>query len=219
MFDIGATEMLVVAIIAIIFIGPKELPGMLRTFGRTTKKLRAMAGDLRKQFDEAIEDAELDSVRDTINDARKLDPTKAIKDKLNPLKDELEETKAMVEEAADFDPTSFSSDYGKSSDDAAAKPNPSVGKNAVPGFAEVPPKEPAKTSSAKAASASKAKAPAAKAKKPGSKAAAAKSATAKKTAARKAAMPKKPAAEKRKKPTAKKTPAKKPAVTKTAAKA
>lgn len=214
MFDIGATEMLVVAMIAIIFIGPKELPGMLRTFGRTTKKLRAMAGDLRQQFDEAIEDAELDSVRDTINDARKLDPTKAIKDKLNPLKDELEDAKAMVEEAADFDPTSFSKDYGKAVGEADVKPNPSTGKNAVPGFAEVPAPEPAKP---KAAAKTTAKKPA---RKTGSKAAAAKSASAKKPAAKKpAAVAKKPAAKKPATAKAKKPAAKKPAAKKTAAKA
>ncbi len=41
MFDIGWTEMMVVAVVAILFVGPKELPGMLRTFGRAVKKLRS----------------------------------------------------------------------------------------------------------------------------------------------------------------------------------
>jgi len=53
MFDIGWPEMLVVAIVLIVIVGPKDLPAMLRTFGRTTSKLRSMAGDFRKQFDEA----------------------------------------------------------------------------------------------------------------------------------------------------------------------
>ena len=53
MFEVGWTEMLVIAIVLIVVVGPKDLPRMLRTFGKTTAKLRAMAGDFRKQFDEA----------------------------------------------------------------------------------------------------------------------------------------------------------------------
>ena len=47
MFDIGWTEMLVIAIVMIVVVGPKDLPRMLRTFGRTTAKMRSMAGDFR----------------------------------------------------------------------------------------------------------------------------------------------------------------------------
>ena len=88
--SIGWTEMMVIAVVAIIFVGPKDLPGMLRQFGRFSRKVRSMAGDFQKQVDDALRDAELDSVRDSINDVRNLDPRKAITDKLNPLKAELE---------------------------------------------------------------------------------------------------------------------------------
>ncbi|TIS90372.1 MAG: twin-arginine translocase subunit TatB, partial [Mesorhizobium sp.] len=50
MFEVGWTEMLVIAIVMIVVVGPKDLPNMLRTFGRTTAKLRAMAADFQKQF-------------------------------------------------------------------------------------------------------------------------------------------------------------------------
>ena len=46
-----------VAVVLIVIVGPKDLPGMLRTFGRTTNKLRAMAGDFRRQFDDALKEA------------------------------------------------------------------------------------------------------------------------------------------------------------------
>ena len=59
MFDIGWPEMLVVAVVLIVVVGPKDLPRMLRAFGRTTSKMRSMAGDFRKQFDEALKEAEL----------------------------------------------------------------------------------------------------------------------------------------------------------------
>jgi len=91
LFDIGWTEMLVVAVVAIIFVGPKDLPAMLRTFGKTARKIRAMAGDFQRQFDDALKEAELDGVKDSINSVRNLDPTKQIKDKLNPLKSDLAE--------------------------------------------------------------------------------------------------------------------------------
>ena len=60
MFEVGWTEMLVIAIVMIVVVGPKDLPNMLRTFGRTTAKLRAMAADFQKQFNEALKEAELD---------------------------------------------------------------------------------------------------------------------------------------------------------------
>ena len=93
MFDIGWTEMLVVAVVAILFVGPKELPGMLRTFGRAVKKIRMLAGDFQRQFDDALKDAELDGVKDGINQVRNLDPTKQIKDKLKPLKSDQFQTR------------------------------------------------------------------------------------------------------------------------------
>lgn len=86
MLDIGWTEMLVIAIVLIIVVGPKDLPGMLRTVGRTVSQLRSVAGDFRKQFDEALKEAELDEVRKSVDDVRKLNPTKSLRDAMNPLR-------------------------------------------------------------------------------------------------------------------------------------
>ena len=102
--------MMVVAVVAILFVGPKELPGMLRSFGKGIKKVRAMAGDFQTQFNDALEDADLDGVKDSVNDLRKLDPTKQIKDKLNPLKTSMDDVKKTIEDAADFDPGSIFDD-------------------------------------------------------------------------------------------------------------
>ena len=85
MFDIGAPELLVIAVVLIVVVGPKDLPQMLRTFGKTTSKLRAMAGDFRKQFDEALKEAELDDVKDLVSTVRKADPLATVKKELNPL--------------------------------------------------------------------------------------------------------------------------------------
>jgi sec-independent protein translocase protein TatB len=87
MFDFGWPEILVIAIVLIVVVGPKDLPRVLRSFGRTTAKLRGMAGEFRKQFDEALREAELDDVKGLVNDARKLDPRNEIKKHLSPLEE------------------------------------------------------------------------------------------------------------------------------------
>jgi len=63
-----------------VVVGPKDLPKMLRTFGRTTAKLRAMAGDFQKQFNEALREAELDDVKKSVEKAKSLGAT-VMKDK------------------------------------------------------------------------------------------------------------------------------------------
>ena len=55
--------MLVVAVVAIIVVGPKDLPKMLRSFGKVMGNMRRMAGDFQKQFDDAVREAELDEVK------------------------------------------------------------------------------------------------------------------------------------------------------------
>merc|ERR1711879_267433 len=72
---------------------------MLRAFGRTTKKLRGMASEFRGQFDEALREAELDDVKKTFDDARKLNPMQGIRDAVNPLKDTAKDIKADLEKA------------------------------------------------------------------------------------------------------------------------
>lgn len=86
MFEIGWSELLVIGVVLIVVVGPKDLPKMLRTFGRTTTHLRKMAGDFRKQFDEALREAELDEVRDSVKGLRSLDPRQEIRKALNPMK-------------------------------------------------------------------------------------------------------------------------------------
>src|SRR6185503_7797386 len=74
MFDIGWTELLVIAVVAIVVIGPKDLPRAMRTVGQWTGKIKRMAGDFQRQFNEAIKESELDDVRKTVGEIGKLDP-------------------------------------------------------------------------------------------------------------------------------------------------
>ena len=99
MFDIGWTELLVIAIVLIVVVGPKDLPPMLRAFGKTTANLRKMAGEFRAQFDEALRESELDDVRRTISDAQRLNPTNALREAINPLRQMGQEIRGDLEKA------------------------------------------------------------------------------------------------------------------------
>jgi sec-independent protein translocase protein TatB len=99
MFEVGYSEILVIAIVLIVVVGPKDLPKMLRAFGKATTKFRQMSGDFRKQFDDALKEAELDEVRKTISDVRKLDPRQQVRDALSPLRDAGNALKADLNKA------------------------------------------------------------------------------------------------------------------------
>ncbi len=91
MFDIGWTEMMVIAVVAIVVVGPKELPGMLRTFGKTMGKVRRMSRDFQRQFDDALKEADLDEVRKGIETVKKANPTQALKQAMSPISDQMTE--------------------------------------------------------------------------------------------------------------------------------
>lgn len=61
--EIGATELLVIAVVALIVVGPKDLPLMLRKLGQFMAKLRGMAAEFRGAFDEMARQSELDELR------------------------------------------------------------------------------------------------------------------------------------------------------------
>jgi sec-independent protein translocase protein TatB len=74
MFDIGWSELLIIVVVAVVVIGPKELPRALRAVGYWTGKARRMAGDFQRQFNEAIREAELDDVKKQVADIGRIDP-------------------------------------------------------------------------------------------------------------------------------------------------
>ena len=94
MFDIAWTELLLVAVVAILVVGPKELPGMLRTIGRTIGSLRRMASDFQSTLNEAVKEAEqqagIDEMRKQADAAQNFNP-------LGDLKKSLEEEKQKLQ--------------------------------------------------------------------------------------------------------------------------
>lgn len=99
MLDIGWTELLVIAVILIVVVGPKDLPPMIRAFGKMTSRLRRTAGEFRAQFDEALREAELDDLRKSVEDVRSLNPSNALRDAINPLRQMGNEIKADLQKA------------------------------------------------------------------------------------------------------------------------
>jgi sec-independent protein translocase protein TatB len=87
MFDIGWSEILVIAVVAIIVVGPKELPRMLRSFGKTMGMVRRTANDFKRQFDEALREAErevdLEDTRKQLQAIAKNNPLKAAEKDFN----------------------------------------------------------------------------------------------------------------------------------------
>ena len=69
-FGIGYTELIVIAMAAIIVIGPKDLPRVLRAFGKTMAKMRGMAREFQGHLDSAIKDAGLDEVKKDLQSIR-----------------------------------------------------------------------------------------------------------------------------------------------------
>lgn len=62
-FGVGYTEMFLIAVVAMIVIGPKELPRVLRTFGKTMAKVKGMAREFQGHLDGAIREAGLEDVK------------------------------------------------------------------------------------------------------------------------------------------------------------
>jgi sec-independent protein translocase protein TatB len=85
MFGVDSPELLVIAVVALLIIGPKELPKLLRSWGKWMSQMRGMASEFRGHVDEMVRQSELDDVKKQLTgtagglDLQSLDPTKQIK--------------------------------------------------------------------------------------------------------------------------------------------
>ncbi len=82
MFDIAWSELLLIAVVALIFIGPKELPQVLHTLGRMVAKLRRSADDFRRQFEDSVREAGYEDLHKNIQEFRSLHPASQLKDSI-----------------------------------------------------------------------------------------------------------------------------------------
>jgi sec-independent protein translocase protein TatB len=70
MFDISWSEFLLIGVVALIVIGPKELPAVMRTLGHWTRKVRSMASEFQSQFQEAMREAEMADLKKDVEDLK-----------------------------------------------------------------------------------------------------------------------------------------------------
>jgi sec-independent protein translocase protein TatB len=103
--DLSWSHIFLVLIVALVVVGPKDLPKMMRMVGRWTGKAREMAGQLRRSFDEMARQSELDELRQEIESLRRQKPLAEVESSLHqPILSELHppiaEPKPPVEKAA-----------------------------------------------------------------------------------------------------------------------
>ncbi|MGE0630066.1 MAG: Sec-independent protein translocase protein TatB [Hyphomicrobiaceae bacterium] len=79
MFDVGWSELLIVGVVALLVVGPKDLPMMLRTIGKYMGMIKRQANEFRAQFDEAMREAELHELRKEVENI-KTDAERTIRD-------------------------------------------------------------------------------------------------------------------------------------------
>jgi sec-independent protein translocase protein TatB len=95
MFDFDAGKLIVIGVVALIVIGPKELPRVLRQLGQAYSKMRRMAADFQGQFMDAMREAELDDIKkdlQAIGDAAKIDVA------FNPVADIKQQVTSAIED-------------------------------------------------------------------------------------------------------------------------
>ncbi len=87
MFDFAWSEIAVIAVVALVVIGPKDLPKVLRTVGTWVGKARAIAREFQSSLDQMIREAELEEVRQQVEQAAKIDMSEAIERTIDPAGD------------------------------------------------------------------------------------------------------------------------------------
>lgn len=82
MFDIGWDELLLIGLVALVVIGPKDLPAVLRTLGAWIAKARNLAGEFRSHVDEMMREAQVDDMKREFDTMTAPPEIKAIEDQL-----------------------------------------------------------------------------------------------------------------------------------------
>lgn len=88
MLDFGWPELLIIMAVGVLVIGPKEIPGIMRTLGRLVRRLQYVRYAFSQQFEEFMQDSDLDDIRKSVNfEARDTDEAAADEDVMEPLPD------------------------------------------------------------------------------------------------------------------------------------
>jgi sec-independent protein translocase protein TatB len=99
MFDFSWSELLLIGIVALVFIGPKELPGVLRTAGQWMAKVRRMASEFQGQFQDAMREVELAELKKEVDEMTSQASHYANLDPLAEARHEMDKTQREIESA------------------------------------------------------------------------------------------------------------------------
>ena len=145
MFDFSWSEILLIGIVALVFIGPKELPGVLRTLGQWMSKIRRMAGEFQNQFHDAMREAELADLKKEVDEMRAQASKYANFDPLTDVHKDMEAAQREIESAVAGTPA----EHPPAADTTVAAPVSEPTEAALPqpqpSSAETPTKEGAET--------------------------------------------------------------------------
>jgi sec-independent protein translocase protein TatB len=120
MLDIGWSELVIIGVVALVVVGPKELPTLLRTVGQWVGKARRMASEFQGQLNDAIREAELEDVKKSVDDLRSLNPTRLVTDQLTSIGDDVKRVGSAVEADWAGSATSSTGRYGGPSEAGSA---------------------------------------------------------------------------------------------------
>jgi sec-independent protein translocase protein TatB len=112
MFNLGWSEILMIAVVAIIVVGPKDLPRMLRSLGKTMGQFRRTANEFKRQFDDALKEAEqqadFEDTRKSLEGLGNIDPLADVKKELDSVSTAGSDIKSAVEKPVDSSTTAKS---------------------------------------------------------------------------------------------------------------
>jgi sec-independent protein translocase protein TatB len=126
MFDFSWSELLLIGIVALIFIGPKELPGVLRTLGQWMGKIRRMAGDFQNQFHDAMREAELADLKKEVDEMAAQAANYSNFDPLADVRKEMENAQRDIEGAVADKPAGETAAVGEPAGATAPATEPGV---------------------------------------------------------------------------------------------
>lgn len=93
MFGLDFSEILIIGVVALIVVGPKELPELMRSVGRFLGRARRMASEFQGQMSEALREADLEDVKKSVDDLRSLSPKNLIAEQFSSVTRTLDEVK------------------------------------------------------------------------------------------------------------------------------
>ncbi|HZR77190.1 Sec-independent protein translocase protein TatB [Bradyrhizobium sp.] len=122
MFNIGWSEYLVIAVIALIAIGPKELPGVLRMVGQWVAKARKMAAEFQGQFQEAMREAEMADLKKSFDEVKEAATGFASGDVMTSLHKDVTSALSIDDKPAPADASSSPETVNPATEAAASEP-------------------------------------------------------------------------------------------------